>query len=372
MQAQSTATAPFAKAVLAWYDAFGRKDLPWQQNKTLYGVWLSEVMLQQTQVATVIPYYERFLARFPQIQDLAQASEDEVLHLWTGLGYYARARNLHKAAQSICEKYQGQFPEDFDSVWQLSGIGRSTAGAILSSVLGQPYPILDGNVKRVLARYFEVHGWAGNKKVEERLWQLSAQVTPKERTADFNQAMMDLGSIVCTRSKPKCTICPLEKDCLANRHDSWAQFPEKKPKKDLPEKQSYFLILERHGEILLEKRPSKGLWGGLYSLPEFANKTELLAYLQTQGVSFYQEWPAFRHTFSHFHLDIHPIYAQSTPIRVQEDRSDWRKVAEVPKEYHSTLSTKGKYWYDPRTSTPIGLPTPVVTLLTQFVRHYYG
>ena len=372
MQAQSSSDAPFAKAVLCWFDKFGRKHLPWQQNKTLYAAWLSEVMLQQTQVATVIPYFERFITRFPNINALANADEDEVLHFWTGLGYYARARNLHKAAQTIRDQYQGQFPDTFEQVLALSGIGRSTAGAILSSVLNHPYPILDGNVKRVLSRYFALAGWPGEKKVEDELWQLSAQVTPRERVADFNQAMMDLGALVCTRSKPKCTLCPLHQACQANQQQRWADFPGKKPSKTLPQKQGYFLILQEQGRVWLEKRPSSGIWGGLYCFPQFADKKELLQYLNSQGITHYQEWPSFRHTFSHFHLDIHPIYAQYNLPILENNLGDWRQVKETGKEYQSTLSSEGKYWYDPRTSNAIGLATPMKNLLTQFVRNYYG
>ena len=376
MQAQSTPTAPFANAVLNWYAKFGRKHLPWQQNKTLYGVWLSEVMLQQTQVATVIPYFTRFMQTFVNPTALANAPLDEVLHLWTGLGYYARARNLHKAAQVIRDKFAGKFPENFDDVLALPGVGRSTAGAILSSVQNQPYAILDGNVKRVLSRYFAVSGWSGEKRVENQLWQLSAQVTPVAQVADFNQAMMDLGAMVCTRSKPKCTLCPLEKSCRANITQKWAQFPAKKPKKTLPEKRGYFLILANQGKVWLEKRPNSGIWGGLFCFPQFAEKADLLHFLQTQGIDFYQEWPGFRHTFSHFHLDIFPIYAEkhreNLPPLDRQNRTDWKKIAESSKEYGATLSSADKYWYDPRVSAPIGLAQPVKNLLTQFERNYYG
>lgn len=262
LQAQSSLDDFFAHAILTWYDQFGRKHLPWQRNKTLYGVWLSEVMLQQTQVATVIPYFERFMQTFPTITALANAPLDEVLHLWTGLGYYARARNLHQSAQLIRDQYQGNFPTEFEQVQALKGIGRSTAGAILSSCLNAPYPILDGNVKRVLSRYFTVEGWTSEKKVENQLWQLSAQVTPTERVADFNQAMMDIGAMVCTRSKPKCSLCPLSTKCGANLQQNWQDYPAKKHKKNLPERQSYFLIWQQQGKVALEQRENAGLWGG--------------------------------------------------------------------------------------------------------------
>ncbi|OOR96805.1 A/G-specific adenine glycosylase [Canicola haemoglobinophilus] len=369
MQAQSNSHAPFAHAVLEWYQQFGRKNLPWQQNKTLYGVWLSEVMLQQTQVATVIPYFQRFIKTFPNITALANAPLDEVLHLWTGLGYYARARNLHKAAQTIRDEYQGEFPTDFQQVWDLSGIGRSTAGAVLSSVLNQPYPILDGNVKRVLARYFQVQGWTGEKKVEDQLWQLSAEVTPRELVADFNQAMMDLGAMVCTRSKPKCLLCPLAQKCGANLQNNWADFPAKKPKKSLPERESYFLILEHQGKVALEQRPNSGLWGGLYCFPQFDSQAELLAYLSQQGIQQYQQWTAFRHTFSHFHLDIYPIYAQiyaqAQTEELELDRTNWKKITENEAEYGSAISSAVKYWYDLANPSQIGLATPVKNLLIE-------
>ena len=374
MLAQSTPNAPFAQAVLTWYDKFGRKHLPWQQNKTLYGVWLSEVMLQQTQVATVIPYFERFVKTFPNLTALADAPLDEVLHLWTGLGYYARARNLHKAAQVMRDQYCGKFPTEFEQVLALPGVGRSTAGAILSSCLNAPYAILDGNVKRVLSRYFAVNGWPGEKKTEDRLWQLTGEVTPNAQVADFNQAMMDLGAMVCTRSKPKCGLCPLQSNCRANAEQNWQAYPGKKPKKALPERESYFLLLEKDGKVALEQRENAGLWGGLYCFPQFADKEELLAYLASKGIQQYQEWAAFRHTFSHFHLDIYPIYArfddQTNPEDV--DRSDWKKVAEKQNQYQSALLSAVKYWYDPQNPDPIGLATPVKNLLTQYVRNRYG
>ena len=374
MLAQSTPNAPFAQAVLTWYDKFGRKHLPWQQNKTLYGVWLSEVMLQQTQVATVIPYFERFVKTFPNLTALADAPLDEVLHLWTGLGYYARARNLHKAAQVMRDQYCGKFPTEFEQVLALPGVGRSTVGAILSSCLNAPYAILDGNVKRVLSRYFAVNGWPGEKKTEDRLWQLTGEVTPNTQVADFNQAMMDLGAMVCTRSKPKCGLCPLQSNCRANAEQNWQAYPGKKPKKALPERDSYFLLLEKDGKVALEQRENAGLWGGLYCFPQFADKEELLAYLASNGIQQYQEWAAFRHTFSHFHLDIYPIYArfddQTNPEDV--DRSDWKKGAEKQNQYQSALLSAVKYWYDPQNPDPIGLATPVKNLLTQYVRNRYG
>ena len=233
----------FSAQVLDWYDKYGRKTLPWQIDKTPYKVWLSEVMLQQTQVATVIPYFERFMARFPTVTDLANAPLDEVLHLWTGLGYYARARNLHKAAQQVATLHGGKFPETFEEVAALPGVGRSTAGAILSLSLGKHFPILDGNVKRVLARCYAVSGWPGKKEVENKLWSLSEQVTPAVGVERFNQAMMDLGAMICTRSKPKCSLCPLQNGCIAAANNSWALYPGKKPKQTLPERRGTVDVL---------------------------------------------------------------------------------------------------------------------------------
>ena len=371
MLAKSSSCEAFARKVLDWYVKFGRKDLPWQQNKTLYGVWLSEVMLQQTQVATVIPYYERFIKTFPNITALAAASQDAVLHLWTGLGYYARARNLHKTAQIIHDHYHGQFPTQFEQVLSLPGIGRSTAGAILSSVLGLPYPILDGNVKRVLSRYFAVEGWSGEKKVEDSLWQLTAQVTPVGQIADFNQAMMDIGAMVCTRTTPKCTLCPLAQRCEANIRQKWADYPAKKPKKVLPVRQSYFLILSKQGKVWLQQRKNTGLWGGLYCFPQFESKAELMDFLHSIGVEKYEEWISFRHTFSHFHLEIRPIYAELIPLTAV-NHDVVQKVEESHAEEQSRLLSAVKYWYDPKSPEEIGLAQPVKNLLVQFVRSYYG
>ena len=339
----------FSTAVLNWYEQYGRKTLPWQIEKSPYHVWLSEVMLQQTQVATVIPYFKRFIEHFPQITDLALAPIDDVLHLWTGLGYYARARNLHKAAQVVSEKFHGQFPSQFDDVVALPGVGRSTAGAILSLSQNQHYAILDGNVKRVLTRYFAIDGWPGNKSVENKLWQLSEQVTPKQDVAKFNQAMMDIGAMVCTRSKPKCSLCPLHRDCIAYQTDSWQQYPTKKPKTTIPEKSAYFLMLENNYAIWLEKRPPSGIWGGLYCLPQFATEQALVDWLVARGITTtpLKQLVAFRHTFSHFHLDIIPIYGKITNIT-------------------SCFDDGAGYWYNLKAeNSKIGLATPIYNLLQQ-------
>lgn len=353
--AQSLVDAPFAAKVLTWFEKYGRHSLPWQQNKTLYRVWLSEVMLQQTQVATVIPYFERFIARFPTVVALANAELDEVLHLWTGLGYYARARNLHKAAVQIRDQFGGEFPCEFDAVLALTGVGRSTAGAVLSSVLDLPYPILDGNVKRVLSRYFAVEGWAGEKAVENKLWNLTASVTPTKRVADFNQAMMDLGAMVCTRSKPKCTLCPLESDCVANIQQAWGSYPAKKPKKILPERKAYFLVLKKEDKILLQKRETKGLWGGLFSFPQFDDFEVFKRTISLKNWQISQHLTAFRHTFSHFHLDIFPILVEILPQSVEENAGN----------YLSSVSSMVDYWYDLHQVNQIGLPTPIKRILDE-------
>ncbi|MHA6312585.1 A/G-specific adenine glycosylase [Pantoea sp. S-LA4] len=340
----------FAQQVLDWYQRFGRKTLPWQLDKTPYKVWLSEVMLQQTQVATVIPYFERFMARFPTVGDLAAAPLDEVLHLWTGLGYYARARNLHKAAKQIVEVHQGEFPQNFDEVAALPGVGRSTAGAVLSLSLGQHFPILDGNVKRVLARCYAVGGWPGKKEVEKRLWQISETVTPAEGVSQFNQAMMDLGAIVCTRSKPKCDICPLNSGCEAYAHHSWASYPGKKPKQVLPERSGWFLMMQHGDQVWLEQRPPVGLWGGLFCFPQFTSEAALTDWLIARGIQAQpQQLTAFRHTFSHFHLDIVPMWLA------------WPSVG-------AAMDEAGGLWYNLALPPSVGLAAPVERLLHE-LRH---
>lgn len=343
-----TQAPPFAQLVLDWYQRFGRKTLPWQLEKTPYKVWLSEVMLQQTQVMTVIPYFQRFMAKFPTVGQLAAAPLDEVLHLWTGLGYYARARNLHKAAQLISERHDGEFPEDFDAICALPGIGRSTAGAILSLALDRHYPILDGNVKRVLARYYAIAGWPGKKEVEQRLWRHSEQVTPAQGVAQFNQAMMDLGAMVCTRSRPKCELCPLHFGCQAYAAHSWASYPGKKPKQILPEKTAWFLLLQDGNRVWLEQRPAVGLWGGLFCFPQFADPQALSLWLAQRGLpdGHLEQMTAFRHTFSHFHLDIVPMWQQvgATKRCMDEGSGLWYNLAQPP---------------------AVGLAAPVERLLSQ-------
>jgi len=333
-------------AILTWFDQHGRKNLPWQHPKTAYRVWLSEVMLQQTQVATVIPYFERFIERFPDVQSLAQADVDEVLHLWTGLGYYARARNLHKCAQVVCEQYQGVFPVTVDELAALPGIGRSTAGAVLSISQNRYAPILDGNVKRFLARLHCVPGWPGSTSVQKVLWTLAEHYTPHERCADYTQAVMDLGATLCTRRNPLCDECPLYTWCAARVTASQHSFPASKPKKERPVRHANLYLLTHQGRVLLEQRPPTGLWGGLWSLPD----QESVAFFCTlppersgsddeQGV-LYQ---TLTHQFSHFTLQAKIFHKEiSLPDQVAE---------------------KNWCWYHPEQPEEIGLPGPIHKLL---------
>ncbi len=316
----------FSHQVVEWYKLHGRKDLPWQQDKTLYRVWVSEIMLQQTQVVTVIGYFERFMAQFPSLEDLAQASEDEVLALWTGLGYYARARNLLKAAKQMMAEY-GEFPQQIEQVLALPGIGLSTAGAVLSLTLQQPHAILDGNVKRVLARHFNIAGWSGKKAVLDELWQKSRQVTPAKQTHFFNQAMMDIGATICTRSKPKCDSCPVQASCQAYKLNLQSELPTSKPKKSIPSKSVFLLVKTHQQKVYLEKRASQGIWGGLFSFPEYQELSEIETELNLLNIELdkLEIKTPFRHTFSHFHLDITPVVAnlKSLPNQVNEGANLW-------------------------------------------------
>jgi A/G-specific adenine glycosylase len=325
----------FQHHILAWFDQHGRKDLPWQKKLTPYRVWLSETMLQQTQVATVIPYFNTFIEKFPDIESLANAPADEVLHLWSGLGYYARARNLHKTAQLIAER--GRFPDTLDELNALPGIGLSTAGAILSIAFNKSQPILDGNVKRVLARFRAVAGWPGNSSINKELWTLSAKLTPIDRVADYTQAMMDLGATVCTRSKPACEACPLIAECLARRENNVSAYPTPKPAKTLPIKQVTMLLLsDADKRILLEKRPPTGIWGGLWSLPEFDSIAEACDWCLARNIHIADQrvLATRRHTFSHYHLDYTPLLIQAdNPINfvMEANRTVWYKTGQVNK-----------------------------------------
>ena len=317
----------FTEALLDWYRRCGRHDLPWQRDPDPYRVWVSEIMLQQTQVGTVIPYFLRFMARFPDVQSLATAELDEVLHLWSGLGYYARGRNLHRAARLVSERHGDRVPEDLDSLQALPGIGRSTAGAILALSRNRAHPILDGNVKRVLARYHALPGWPGRRDVEQRLWELAAHYTPGDRPAAYTQAIMDLGATLCTRTQPLCEACPVASGCAARRLERQQDFPERKPKNPPPVKQVCFAILENsHGEVLLQRRPPAGIWGGLWSFPECPVETDVAAWIKQvfgSTVCGLRRYAPLRHTFSHFHLDITPVRAvMRTPPAAIRDQGD--------------------------------------------------
>jgi len=327
--------ASFADRVLGWYRRYGRHDLPWQRQDA-YRVWLSEIMLQQTQVSTVIPYYQNFIERFPGVEQLADASIDEVLQHWQGLGYYARARNLHKAAQVVRDRHDGRFPESFEAVEALPGIGRSTAGAILSFAFGQRWPILDGNVKRVLARCFRVPGWYGQSETMKQLWYLAESVTPAKNAPEFNQAMMDIGSMVCVKSRPKCEACPLKSICASYRHHSQADYPQRKPARAKPHKHT-LMLLHRHGDqFLLWRRPPSGIWGGLWSLPEVdgARAIELWqqSFLRTTQPPQTIQQDVIRHQFTHYSLDISLaiIEFENLPQNISDtDNYAWVDIASL-------------------------------------------
>lgn len=341
----------FQKTLLRWFDEYGRKHLPWQKNKTPYRVWVSEIMLQQTQVSTVIPYFERFMQRFPDLIALAEAHEDEVLHHWAGLGYYSRARNLQRAARMIATEYTGKFPDSLAELQQLPGIGPSTAAAILALAFNQTATILDGNVKRVLARLHGITEAINTKSGEKKLWELASHYTPTQRIADYTQAMMDLGATLCTRKKPQCTTCPLHKNCVANAQGIAELLPKKKAGRALPTRAATLLILQKDAQILLQKRPPQGIWGGLFSLPEIPGepeKTLITTFCQRHfriHVSEFEILKAFRHTFSHYHLTIHPVLitVKKMPARIMEGNQ--------------------QIWYNPNQYQAVGLPKPIQTIM---------
>lgn len=341
----------FSNPLLTWFDCHGRKDLPWQHPRSAYRVWISEIMLQQTQVKTVIPYFNRFMESFPDIWHLAQAPEDKILAHWSGLGYYSRARNLSKTAKIICEQYRGEFPTELTQLISLPGVGPSTAAAIVSQAFNKQAAILDGNVKRVLCRYFLVEGWPEQSAIKKHLWQLATQCMPAQRCADYTQAIMDLGATCCTTRHPDCSNCPLQKTCLANLHNKVAQYPYKKLRKVLPTKQQQFLLLHTaDNRIYLEKRPPIGLWGGLWCVPsiemtdcptEHIEKNYALKSLQTH------ELLNIKHSFSHFHLHIKAIAVQVAASNL---------IAECP----------GK-WFKTTEVDQLGLAKPVSNMISHFL-----
>ena len=342
-------SSPIAPALLEWHAREGRHDLPWQQDRTPYRVWVSEIMLQQTQVTTVLPYYERFLQRFPDVRSLADAPLDDVLHLWSGLGYYARARNLHRAAVRVRDQHGGEFPRSFEALASLPGIGRSTAGAILALSADQRFPILDGNVKRVLSRYFAVQPGASARAHLDRLWQLSERCTPDEAVSVYTQAIMDLGATVCVRRKPLCIYCPLAAGCVARRTGRQHEFPAPRQMKPRRARHVFMLVAMREdGGVFLERRPESGIWGGLWCLPEFdtasaartfASQTLLDATVEPQPLEIIE------HAFTHFDLAITPLLTRcGGPSGLMEE----------PRSL----------WYNPREPESVGLPAPIKTLLT--------
>lgn len=333
--------------LLNWHKDFGRHDLPWQNTNDAYRIWVSEIMLQQTQVSTVIPYYQRFMNSFPTVIALANAEQDDVLHHWTGLGYYARARNLHKAAKTISNDYSGKFPTNFDDVLALPGIGRSTAGAVLSFSTKQRHPILDGNVKRVLARFYAVEGWYGKKDVEQQFWKLAEANTPQVNVDIYTQAIMDFGATLCSRSKPNCQECPLQANCQAFASDRVKELPHGKPKTAKPTKQTYMLLIKNEqDEFLLQQNPPSGIWGSLWC-PAQVENLEVEHEIDGINVETIEKLPILKHTFSHFHLEITPVLCR-------------------PTGHANSIAENKQIWYKTNSEQALGLAAPVKKLLEMY------
>ncbi len=347
-QAPGAAT-PFATRLIAWFRLAGRRDLPWQRNPSPYRIWVSEVMLQQTRVDTVVPYFQRFMARWPTLEALAAAQEDEVLALWSGLGYYSRARNLLAAARVVVERHAGILPCELGALTALPGIGRSTAGAILALAHGRRAVILDGNVKRVLARHRGIQGWPGRADVSRALWRWAEAFTPREDVAAYTQAIMDLGATLCVRRDPACGRCPVAADCVARDRGWQAVLPAPRCRSPLPERETYMLLVQDpHGEVLLRQQPSRGLWGGLWVFPQVDSAAEAEAWSRRVGMeaASWELWPPLRHTFTHLRLTIHPIRY---------------RVKQRPR---ATARHGGWIWYDPQARRPeVGMPAPVSALM---------
>jgi A/G-specific adenine glycosylase len=339
----------FAAKLIVWQKRHGRHDLPWQGTRDPYAIWLAEVMLQQTQVATVIPYYLRFLARFPDVATLAAAPLDDVLRLWSGLGYYSRARNLHRAARVIAEQHGGRFPQRVEEVAALPGVGRSTAAAICVFAFGRRHAILDGNVKRVLARFRGIKGHAGGSKVANRLWSEAKRLLPRRSVETYTQGLMDLGATVCTRSRPRCAACPVHGGCIARRRGWTGRVPAPRPRRKLPHKRTVMLALTRAGEVLLEKRPPAGIWGGMWCLPQAARRSDIGAYcLKRFGAHVLEaeELPTIAHGFTHFKLDIRPLRLRVSAL-----------VPEAP--------GPGAVWLPLEEARGAAIPAPVKRILSQ-------
>jgi len=340
----------FSDRIIHWQHQHGRHDLPWQNTRDPYAIWVSEIMLQQTQVAAVIPYYQRFMARFPDVASLAGADQDEVLQHWSGLGYYSRARNLNAAAQSIMADFGGKFPQTPEVIQQLPGIGRSTAAAIAAFAFGHRGAILDGNVKRVFTRTFGIDGWPGQPAIEQRLWELAEQLLPETDIEAYSQGLMDLGASLCSRSKPDCPHCPLQADCVAHREQRTAQLPTPKPRKVIPERSITMLLIIDGNEILLEKRPQTGIWGGLWSLPEVASDDDIQQAvrerygLETESLA---PLPILIHTFTHFRLHIKPQRLKLVASKLE------------------TSEAKNVLWLDKEEAIGAAIPAPIRSLLEQ-------
>ncbi len=348
----------FTAALLRWFDVHGRKNLPWQQNPSPYRVWVSEVMLQQTQVATVIPYFERFMARFPTMETLADAAEDEVLHLWTGLGYYARARNLRACAQALVAHHGGDFPAKVEGVMALPGIGRSTAGAILALSRGQRHPILDGNVKRVLARVFGIAGDPSAADVQAMLWSRAGDCTPHTRISAYTQAIMDLGATVCTRARPACTVCPMNGMCIAAGEGRQAELPGVKQRRERKAREATLLIVETCAglgrAVWVERRPAPGIWGGLWSPPQFENESAALDWCRRElgepepGTG---RLHPIDHAFTHFNLRLNPIHV---------------RCGAVPSAA-GVREGGDRLWYSLDAPPRVGLPQPIRQLFDRLL-----
>lgn len=337
----------FAARIVGWQKTHGRHDLPWQNTEDPYAIWVSEIMLQQTQVSAVIGYYGRFMQRFPDMTSLAAAEQDEVLRYWSGLGYYSRARNLHAAALKIMQVHEGHFPQDIDAIVALPGIGRSTAAAITAFAFGQRRAILDGNVKRVFARCFGIEGWPGLSLVEKRMWQLADALLPQQDIESYTQGLMDLGATVCTRGKPACRLCPLRENCVARLEDKVHLLPSSKPRKPVPQRETMMLLLMAGNEVLLEKRPSMGIWGGLWSLPEILLQEDAQQVARHRfglEVRSLPALPPLVHVFTHFTLTITP-----QPLQV---------LHQPPQ-----AAEPGLIWLDIEDAAGAALPAPVKKLL---------
>ncbi|MBI2802682.1 MAG: A/G-specific adenine glycosylase [Gammaproteobacteria bacterium] len=339
----------FSERLLQWFDGHGRHDLPWQHPRTPYQVWVSEIMLQQTQVTTVVPFFERFMARFPDLAALAAAPLDEVLHHWSGLGYYARARNLRRTAIILQREHHGEFPRNLEALIALPGIGRSTAAAILALSFELRHPILDGNVKRLLTRLGAISGWPETRTVQKTLWALADALMPQTRVADYTQAIMDLGATLCTRSRPRCAECPVQSSCAAFADNAVERFPNRRPPRQLPTRETTFLVLEdQAGAVLLERRPPQGIWGGLWSFPELGDQEDARSWCAGQGFvadGDARSLPRIEHTFTHFRLMITP------------------QLTRVARRGLRSMDSDRWLWYNSATPAHVGLAKPVAMII---------